>query len=79
MKLTGTIQPDGFVITTSGQEYLLPIRGVDESGYPKVLIDATEVGGSGTFKKQSIVPYVGMEVEFTVHGKFGYNFTIKSN
>lgn len=74
--LIGIIEKDGFVRTDSGQEYLLPIRGIDESGYPEVLIDATDVGGSGTFKRQSIVPYIGKKVEFAVTGKMGYNFKV---
>jgi hypothetical protein len=76
MKLIGTIEKDGFVRTDSDKEYLLPIRGTDDSGYPEVLIDATEVGGSGYFKRQSIVPYIGMKVEFSVTGKMGYNFKV---
>ena len=59
--------------------FTLPIRGTDESGFPEVLIDATSVGGSGTVKRQSIKPFIGMEVEFiTNNGIYGYNFTIKS-
>ena len=79
MKLTGTIKSDGFVESLDGKLFLLPIRGTDESGFPEVLIDATCVGGSGTSKRQSIKPFIGMEVEFiTNNGVHGYNFTIKS-
>lgn len=74
--LKGTIQKDGFVITDSGDEYLLPIRGTDEFGYPEVLIDATAVGGSGYAKRQSIAPYIGMTAEFTVTGVWGINYKI---
>jgi len=55
---------------------LLPIRGTDDDGYPEVLMDATNVGGRGTFQRQSIVPYVGMKVEFDTNGRFGFNFKI---
>ena len=75
----GVIKSDGFVETPDGKLFTLPIRGTDESGFPEVLIDATSVGGSGTVKRQSIKPFIGMEVEFiTNNGIYGYNFTIKS-
>ena len=78
MKLIGVIKSDGFV-ESDGKLFILPIRGTDESGFPEVLIDATSVGGSGTVKRQSIKPFIGMEVEFiTNNGVHGYNFTIKS-
>ncbi len=45
--------------------------------FGEVLIDATSVGGGGTVKRQSIKPFIGMEVEFiTYNGTEGYNFTI---
>ena len=79
MKLTGLIKSDGFVETSDGKLFILPIRGSDESGFPEVLIDATSVGGSGYVKRQSIKPFIGMEVEFITNNKVsGYNFTIKS-
>jgi|LakMenE01Jun11ns_1017448.scaffolds.fasta_scaffold9013453_2 hypothetical protein len=79
MKLIGVIKSDGFVETPDGKTFILPLRGTDEKGYPIVLIDATSVGGSGTVKRQSIKPFIGMEVEFiTNNGIYGYNFTIKS-
>lgn len=79
MKLTGLIKSDGFVETSDGKLFILPIRGTDESGFPEVLIDATSVGGSGYVKRQSIKPFIGMEVEFITNNEFsGYNFTIKS-
>lgn len=79
MKLTGLIKSDGFVETSDGKLFILPIRGTDESGFPEVLIDATSVGGSGYVKRQSIKRFIGMEVEFITNNEvFGYNFTIKS-
>jgi hypothetical protein len=79
MKLSGIIKSDGFVETLDGKLFILPIRGTDESGFPEVLINATSVGGSGPSKRQSIKPFIGMEVEFTTNNNFyGYNFTIKS-
>ncbi len=79
MKLIGVIKSDGFVETSDGKLFILPIRGTDKSGVPEVLIDATSVGGSGCFKRQSIKPFIGMQVEFiTNDGLFGYNFIIKA-
>ncbi len=79
MKLTGLIKSDGFVETLDGKLFILPIRGSDESGFPEVLIDATSVGGSGYVKRQSVKPFIGMEVEFITNNEVsGYNFTIKS-
>ena len=77
MTLKGIIKSDGSVETPDGKTFILPIRGTDEKGYPKVLIDAKSVGGSGSFRSQSIEPFIGMEVEFiTSNGTEGYNFTI---
>lgn len=79
VKLTGVIKNDGFVKTFDGKLFVLPIRGFDNMGFPEVLIDAKSVGGSGTFKRQSIIQFIGMEVEFiTNDGIHGYNFTIKT-
>ncbi|MCF8342428.1 MAG: hypothetical protein K9I82_15740 [Chitinophagaceae bacterium] len=73
------IKSDGFVETSDGKLFILPIRGTDENGFSEVLIDATSVGGGGTVKRQSIKSLIGMEVEFTTnYGGYGYNFTIKS-
>ena len=78
MKLEGIIKSDGFVETSGGKLFILPIRGVDEKGFVQVLIDATSVGGSGSFKRQSIEPFIGMKVEFvTNNGLYGFNFTLK--
>lgn len=77
MKLIGVITKDGFVRTEDGKLFELPFRGIDEEKYPKVLLDARAVGGSGAFKSQSIKPYIGMKVMFTSNnGIFGYNFEI---
>jgi hypothetical protein len=75
--LTGTIKNDGFVETPDGKLFILPIRGTDKKGFPEVLINAESVGGRGEFTRQSIEPFIGMEVEFvTVNGKYCFNFTI---
>jgi len=80
MKLTGVIKSDGFVETPEGKLFILPIRGTDKSGFSEVLIDATSVGGSGEFKRQSIKPFIGMKVDFsTNNGIHGYDFIIKSS
>ena len=77
MRKIGLIRSDGFVEIKDGKLFLLPIRGTDDLEFPKVLIDATQVGGSGEFKSQSIKDYIGMRVEFiTLNNKVGYNFTI---
>ena len=76
MKHSGIIKPDGTVQNKEGT-YNLPFRGTDEDGYPKVLIDAKSVGGSGSFSAQSIKPFIGMKVEFEVSETgYGYNFVI---
>lgn len=77
--LNGLIRSDGFVETLDGKLFILPLRGICENGFPKVLINAISVGGSGVFKAQSIEPFIGMEVEFlTNNGVDGYNFKIKN-
>jgi len=78
MKLIGVIKSDGSVETPDGKTFILPLRRTDEKGYPIVLIDAESVGGSGSFRSQSIEPFIGMEVEFITNNGIGYNFTIKS-
>jgi len=67
VKLIGTIQEDGFVLTDDGKRYPLDFRGTDKDGYPGVLINAKAVGGDGYFRRQSINPYIGMFVKFTIN------------
>lgn len=78
MILKGQIKTDGFVETSDGKLFILPIRGIDKKdGLPEVLIDATSVGGFGPSRRQSIKPFIGMEVQFiTNNGIHGYNFAI---
>lgn len=72
MRLKGSLTNKNTVLTKEGTEFQLPIRGEDE-----VLIDATLVGGSGTFKRQCVKPFVGLEVEFSTNDNVnGYNFKI---
>jgi hypothetical protein len=66
VKLIGIIQNDGFVLTDDGKKYILPFRGIDKEEYLEVLINAKAVGGDGFFYRQSIKPYIGMQVEFTI-------------
>ena len=66
VKLIGIIQEDGFVLTDDEKSYALAFRGIDNDGYPEVLINAKAVGGDGYFYRQSIKPYIGMQVEFTI-------------
>ena len=74
-KLIGIIQEDGKV--KAGKNFfILPFRGMDNEGYPEVLMDATSVGGDGFFFRQSIKPYIGMKVEFTENNNHGFNYTI---
>jgi len=75
--LNGIIRNDGFVETSDGKLFILPIRGTDNNGFPEVLIDATLVGGKSSFSRQSIKPLINMKVEFiTNNGEYGYNFKI---
>lgn len=76
--LTGIIQKDATVLAEDGTLHQLPIRGTDKEGYPEVLVDAKEVGGSGSFYRQSVKPFIGMTAEFVRNGnKFqGFNFII---
>lgn len=62
---TGIITKEGMVKISDTKYVRLPTRGVDNEGYPEVLIDATSVGGNGSFQRQSIKPYIGMSVEFS--------------
>ena len=71
--LTGVIQKDATVLAEDGTIHNLPRRGIDDEGYPEVLIDAKEVGGFGVFRQQSIKPYIGMKVEFVRNGGKRYN------
>ena len=61
---TGIITKEGIVKISDTKYVRLPTRGVDNEGYPEVLIDATAVGGKGYFQRQSIKPFIGMKVEF---------------
>ena len=78
MILKGKIKNNGTVETPDGRVFQLPVRGTDEKGYPEVLIDSSVVDELGGFKRKSILPYIGMEVEFTTNDgtSGGYNFTI---
>lgn len=79
LELEGIIKNDASVETFDGKIFYLPVRGTDKDNYPKVLIDATSVGGYGTFKSQSIRPYIGMKVIFlSYNGVNGFNFIIKN-
>lgn len=74
---TGIITKYGDVETEDGKLFSLEVRGTDDEGFPKVLIDAKSVGGSGSFKSQSIKPFIGMKVKFvTVDDVHGYNYEI---
>jgi len=76
--LTGILQKDGSVIAEDGTIHWPGTRGTDEEGFPEILIDAKDVGGYGTFSRQSVKPYIGMTVEFVRNGKKyqGFNFKI---
>ena len=73
--MTGTILSDGGVIGDDGISYILPIRKINNDGYPMVLIDAKKAGGGGTFGSQSIKPLIGMKVSFVARGN-GFNYEI---
>ena len=73
----GIITEDGFVKLEDGRKFEISLRGTDSEGYPKVLIDATEVGGRGSFGSQSIKPFIGMKCWFVTNGTMhGFNFEI---
>ncbi len=57
---------DGTVLAND-EVYHLPVRGVDDEGYPEVLINAKAVGGDGMFYRQSVKPYIGMVVQFQLY------------
>jgi len=76
--LTGILQKDGSVLAEDGTIHWPGARGTDKEGFPEILIDAKEVGGDGSWSRQSVKPFIGMTVEFVRNGKQyqGYNFTI---
>jgi len=76
--LTGILQKDGSVIAEDGTIHWPGTRGTDDEDYPEILIDAKEVGGEGSWHRQSVKPYIGMTVEFIRYDKHhqGYNFVI---
>ena len=63
-----------------GKIYNMPVRyNPGDETYPEVLIDAKDVGGSGSFRRQSYGPFVGMTVVFAVSGPgYGYNYKVLS-
>ena len=76
--LTGVIQEKGSVLAEDETLHWLPIRGIDNEGYPEVIIDAKDVGGFGIMRRQSIKPFIGMIVEFVRMSKEyqGFNFVL---
>lgn len=75
--LIGKITDNGRYVDVDGTLYILPIRGVDEEGYPEILIDSKSINGKGTFTRQSSKPLVGMNVEFVTNNElYGFNFKI---
>ena len=73
----GTITKSGTVITDDHKLFSLPKRGMDDEGYPEVLIDAKDVGGAGEWTRQSVKPYIGMKCSFVTNDTFyGFNFKI---
>jgi len=74
--MIGKINKDASISAEDGKIYNLTIRG-EINGQPEVMVDATRVGGKGLFTKQSIEPFIGMNVQFMVnpHGD-GYNYII---
>jgi hypothetical protein len=73
----GVIQKDG-VLADDGKLYNHAVRGTDEEGYPEILIHAREIGGSGSFARQSVKLFIGMIVRFTISPTgYGYNYEIK--
>lgn len=74
--MEGVIQAENY-LGDDGKIYTFDVRGTDEEGYPEILIDAKDVGGRGTFARQSVKPFIGMRVQFDVSiNGFGYNYKI---
>lgn len=74
--MKGIILKNATVLGDDGIIYHLPLRGLDRESYAEVLIDAKSVGGYGYFKRQSIKPFIGMNVTFSVGNGNGYNYEI---
>lgn len=76
--MKGIITPEKNILGEDGKTYTFDaIRGMDDEGYPEILIDAKEVGGRGWMARQSIKPFIGMNVEFQISFiGFGYNYQI---
>lgn len=76
--LTGSITKEGYVKLDDGRLFEIDRRGMDEEGYPEVLIDAKFVGGNSSFFRQSIKPYIGLKCKFILNegAKCGFNFYI---
>lgn len=66
----GIIQRDGSVKSKGLPLHWLAFRGTDAEDYPEVLMDAKEMGGDGSFHRQSIKPFIGMKVRFVYHEGF---------
>lgn len=77
-KLIGKITTDGKHVDVDGKLFGLDIRGLDNDGYPKILIDSKSINGKGSFQRQSSKPLIGMNVEFVTNNElYGFNFKIK--
>jgi hypothetical protein len=75
--LKGIIQKDASVKCENGDIYHLPSFGLNIEGYLEVLVDGMEMGGHGSFSRQSIKDYIGMKVGFASNKKgSGFNYTI---
>ena len=75
--MKGIITEDGNVLGYDGKKYLSEKRGNDGEGYSEILIDATEVGGRGFVARQSVKPFIGLQVRFEVTpAGQGYNYRI---
>lgn len=77
-ELIGIITDEAYVKLDDGRLFAIGRRGIDEEGYPTVLIDAKSVGGNGWMHRQSIKPFIGMKCWFILNegAKCGFNFTI---
>ena len=77
-ELIGIIDKDGYINLDDGRKFEMPKRGTDDEGYPEVLMDAKNVGGSGWMCRQSIKPFIGMKCSFILNDgtKCGFNFKI---
>lgn len=75
MYKTGILLKDGNIKDYNGNLYKLSL--IVENDIPKSFFDAKDVGGDGSFYRQSIEPFIGMRFGFEYNGvNYAYNFKV---